>query len=80
MDAKDIADFLASGKIAVFCGAGLSHQAGIPIVNEIERGILTHLGVTPALIENYVAQHLPFEATFLIRTCFAYYICVSLAA
>jgi tetratricopeptide (TPR) repeat protein len=63
MDTKDIAEFLASGKTAVFCGAGLSHQAGIPLVNEMETGILTHLGVTPARIESYVAEHVPFEAT-----------------
>ncbi len=63
MDFDELAAILQSGRTALFVGAGISRQAGIPLVCEIERGILRTLDIEESDAEAYLARKLPFEAT-----------------
>jgi len=60
---KDITHLLSSGKTALFCGAGFSLHAGIPLAREIEMGIFKNLKVSPDHVNTYVNKKIPFERT-----------------
>lgn len=53
---------LVSSKIAVFCGAGISFNSGVPVVNQIIRFTLQNLMVSEEDINKILSHHFPFEA------------------
>lgn len=63
MSSDELATKLRSGRTALFLGAGISRQAGIPLAQEIERGILRTVDIEDADARQYLDKKLPFEAT-----------------
>lgn len=63
MSFDDIASMVMSGRTAVFVGAGISFQAGIPLVTEIEKELLAALGVDADDARDYQEMQMPFEST-----------------
>lgn len=50
------------GDVAVFCGAGISKNSGLPLANELKQYILEKLPIDKKDIEEIMASNLPFEA------------------
>jgi tetratricopeptide (TPR) repeat protein len=53
---------IVSGETAVFCGAGISLNSGLPLANDIVREILINLRLSDSEIKLIVNSNLPFEA------------------
>lgn len=53
---------LARGETAIFCGAGISFNSGLPLANDLIIYILTLLKVSSNDAEKILQSHLPFEA------------------
>ena len=49
-------------EFAVFCGAGISKNSGLPLANELKRYILEKLPIDKKDIEEVMASNFPFEA------------------
>lgn len=49
-------------KNALFCGAGISYNSGLPLVNNLIKKILESMGVETSEIEMVLNSDLPFEA------------------
>ena len=58
----NIIDFIKSGKLAVFCGAGISCNSGVPLVNSFLEEIFTALGLPPEQRKKLKATGQPFES------------------
>jgi len=58
---SDILGF-KKGEFAVFCGAGISKNSGLPLANELKRHILEKLPLVKEDIEEIMSSNLPFEA------------------
>jgi NAD-dependent SIR2 family protein deacetylase len=52
---------LREGNFAVFCGAGISKNSGLPLVYEIEKRVLKHLLTNPEEIKEVLDFGMPFE-------------------
>jgi tetratricopeptide (TPR) repeat protein len=55
-------DILGLGEFAVFCGAGISWNSGLPLANELKQSILEKLPIDKEDIEEIMKAILPFEA------------------
>lgn len=53
---------LAFGETAIFCGAGISFNSGLPLATDLIRYILTLLKVSSNGAEKILQSNLPFEA------------------
>jgi len=49
-------------EFAVFCGAGISKNSGLPLANELKQYILGKMSIDKEDIEEIMASNLPFEA------------------
>jgi len=56
------------GNFSIFCGAGISYNSGLPIVNVLNQYILEKLGATNEEISKILSSNLPFEK--FIKTLF----------
>lgn len=52
----------AKGEIAIFCGAGISKNSGLPLVKELKKEILESLKTESEDIEEILNSIIPFEA------------------
>jgi NAD-dependent protein deacetylases, SIR2 family len=57
-----VSQSIKSKKLAVFCGAGISRNSGLPTVSDIVTCILKRLGLNKEEIEEIMANAIPFEA------------------
>ena len=51
-----------ANKLAVFCGAGISKNSGLPLAAELKRSILKELLTNESEVDEIVRVRLPFEA------------------
>lgn len=58
----DIKDKIQNKQIAVFCGAGISYNSGLPLVNNLLNYILNVIDVKKIDSEKILNSNLPFEA------------------
>lgn len=58
----ELTDEIKKGEIAIFCGAGISLNSGIPIVPQLLRDLLTKLNLPEDHIQLLLQSGLPFEA------------------
>jgi tetratricopeptide (TPR) repeat protein len=62
MDAlNQLYDSIAQGRTALFCGAGISYNSGVPLVDAIKREILGSLEFLPADAQLIMDSKIPFE-------------------
>jgi tetratricopeptide (TPR) repeat protein len=61
-EVEELIRAIKAGRVAVFCGAGISIASGIPPANELRRAILTKLPASELEITRLVENDLPFEA------------------
>jgi len=59
---EQIADLIKNGKIKIFCGAGISYNSGVPLVEPLIKRILKIFGATEKEIEVFKLSKYPFEA------------------
>ncbi len=59
---KILTQSLKSRKIAVFCGAGISYNSGMPLVNQFVQYLLRKLDVPQEHIDIIINSDLPFES------------------
>jgi len=57
-----IINSLKDEEFAVFCGAGISYNSGLPLANELKRYILKQLPINDEDIDEIMNSKLPFEA------------------
>lgn len=57
-----LAEHISNTPTAFFCGAGISFQSGIPLVNNITEKIFEILSVPKYHAEEFVKKNIPFEA------------------
>lgn len=57
-----IVESIKQRELAVFCGAGISYNSGLPLAKELERYILEKLNVDKEYIVELIKQEFPFEA------------------
>jgi tetratricopeptide (TPR) repeat protein len=57
----EISEQLRLRKMAVFCGAGISYNSGVPLVNEIKEAILDKLALKKEDHNNLLDFQMPFE-------------------
>jgi len=57
-----IINSLKNEEFAVFCGAGISYNSGLPLANELKRYILKQLPINDEDIDEIMNSTLPFEA------------------
>jgi NAD-dependent SIR2 family protein deacetylase len=55
-------DSLRSGELAIFCGAGISKNSGLPLANELKQSILEKLLIDKKGMDEVMNSNLPFEA------------------
>jgi len=53
---------LEIGELAIFCGAGISKNSGLPLANELKLSILQKLNLTPDEINKLMNSNIPFES------------------
>ncbi len=53
---------VVKGEVALFCGAGISHNSGLPLANELKRAILKELRISKLELKEIERSSLPFEA------------------
>ena len=53
---------LRGGTTALFCGAGISRNSGLPVVHELKSSILSRMGVAQSDRETIMTSTIPFEA------------------
>jgi tetratricopeptide (TPR) repeat protein/NAD-dependent SIR2 family protein deacetylase len=58
----EICEYLLKGELALFCGAGISKNSGLPLVDELKRSILETLLETKQDIKQVMKVPYPFEA------------------
>ena len=59
---REISESIREKELAVFCGAGISRNSGLPLANELKRAILEKLPLNAADRDEIMASALPFEA------------------
>lgn len=59
--AADLAALFRARRVAVFCGAGISFNSGLPLVGQIVECILQELGATPTEQQALLNAAMPFE-------------------
>jgi tetratricopeptide (TPR) repeat protein len=59
---QNLIDILKSGKTAVFCGAGISFNSGLPIVSSLLDYLFDKLELTENQKKNIHSSNLPFES------------------
>lgn len=57
-----IVGLIKNGKIRIFCGAGISYNSGVPLVEPLVKRILEALGATEEEYETFKQAKYPFEA------------------
>jgi tetratricopeptide (TPR) repeat protein len=57
-----ISQSIIKGEVALFCGAGISHNSGLPLANELKQSILKELHISKVETEEIESSNLPFEA------------------
>src|SRR5215216_4633248 len=64
MNLKSVIDLKASGgnEVAIFCGAGISKNSGLPLANELKQYILRKLPIDEDGQNDIMESNLPFEA------------------
>jgi len=64
MNVKDVLclDSLLLGEFAIFCGAGISKNSGLPLANELKQSILEKLPIDKKDIDEVMNSNIPFEA------------------
>ena len=74
---KELSESIKANQTVVFCGAGVSRNSGIPVVNELVSLLLTKLDVTSDHAQIVSDSGIPFEsfiqtlrATFDLNTLF----------
>ena len=50
------------GEFAIFCGAGISRNSGLPLANDLKQSILGKLPIDKKDIDEVMNSNLPFEA------------------
>lgn len=63
MTVEGLVDIIRSGRAAVLLGAGISRQAGVPMVEEIIPEVLDCLNIPEAEAKKFIETALPFEAS-----------------
>lgn len=58
---NEVAKRLNEKKLVIFCGAGISYNSGVPLVNDIKRNITQRLCRTADETELLVHDKIPFE-------------------
>ncbi|MCC9167376.1 SIR2 family protein [Pontibacter harenae] len=61
-EVEQIAELIKKSKIKIFCGAGISFNSGVPLVDPLVTNILEAFGATKEEIAIYKAHKYPFEA------------------
>jgi len=59
---SDLLDSLGLKELAIFCGAGISRNSGLPLANELKQYVLRKLSVGKRDMEEIMVSNLPFEA------------------
>lgn len=59
---NSIQDYIQKSELAIFCGAGISFNSGIPLVFDIKKRILQELGLKNDEISNVLDFPMPFES------------------
>ena len=60
-DSYRLIEILKGGKTAVLCGAGVSYNSGIPLVEPLMKYMLSEFGIEPEDIGAYMTSKPPFE-------------------
>lgn len=58
----NIIESIREGYLALFCGAGISRNSGLPIANELKQSILERLPLKATDRDEIMRSNLPFEA------------------
>jgi hypothetical protein len=58
---SDIAQLISQRRLAIFCGAGVSHSSGLPVVSEVLETLFPWLELSPAEAAGVSAAGIPFE-------------------
>lgn len=61
-EVEELIRLIGEGRVAIFCGAGISIASGIPSAKELQRVLLTKLPASELEITRLVENDLPFEA------------------
>lgn len=59
---SSISEQLKLKETAIFCGAGISYNSGLPLVNDLMKYILNTIGVNNVDVDKLLQSSLPFEA------------------
>ena len=59
---QEIKEKLLNGELALFCGAGISKNSGLPLADELKRSILKELLISESEVDEIVHVRFPFEA------------------
>lgn len=59
---NSIQDYIQKSELAIFCGAGISYNSGIPLVFDIKKRILQELELKNDEISNILDFPMPFES------------------
>lgn len=59
---EEIASYIRSRDLVVFCGAGISRNSGLPLANELTHAVLEKLPIDKADENEIIRAGLPFEA------------------
>ena len=59
---SEIASSSGKSEWAIFCGAGISWNSGLPLADELKRSILHTLPMNAAQRDQIMSSDLPFEA------------------
>ena len=62
----EIINSIKDRKLAIFCGAGISYNSGLPLANSIIKYILEKTNIPESEIEVILRSNFPFEAFFKI--------------
>jgi NAD-dependent SIR2 family protein deacetylase len=60
---EKVLELINSKSLALFCGAGISYNSGIPTVQPLIEYMFRKFGATDEHIEAYIDSNFPFEAT-----------------
>lgn len=59
---QEISKSIKAGELALFCGAGISKNSGLPLADELKQQILDKLPIDKEDITEIMNSNLPFEA------------------
>jgi NAD-dependent SIR2 family protein deacetylase/tetratricopeptide (TPR) repeat protein len=59
---EDLYESLLKGEVAIFVGAGISKDSGLPLASDLMRTILKELALEGEIIDDVLNSNIPFEA------------------